>query len=163
MNYVIECLDSSKFNVYSDIPGHMIGAGSVPPEICITAQKPDIVIVDRKDKNIHIFELTVPFELNIEQRHREKSDKYAHFATECIGFNCVVTAFEIGSRGYISRRNHSALYTLHKYTKPGIKLKQFKSNISALALYSSYYIFITRNEEFFTQPPFLSPPFNNEK
>ena len=133
----------------------MIGAGSVPPEICITAQKPDIVIVDRKDKNIHIFELTVPFEMNIEQRHREKSDKYAHFATDCTGFTCVVTAFEIGSRGYISRRNHSALYTLHT--------TQFKSNISALALYSSYYIFITRNEDFFTQPPFLFPPFNSEK
>ena len=121
------------------------------------------MIVDRKEKNIHIFELTVPFEQNIEQRHREKSDKYAHFATDCTGFNSLVTAFESGSLGYISRRNHSALYTLHKYTKPGIKLTQFKSNISALALYSSYYIFITRNEEFFTQPPFLSPPFNSDK
>ena len=163
VNYVIECLDSSKFMIYSDLPGHTVGAGSVPPEICITTQKPDIVIIDRKEKLIHIFELTVPFEQNIEQRHREKSDKYAHFATDCTGYNCVVTAFEVGSRGYISSRNHSALYTLHKYTKPGIKLSKFKSNISALALYSSYYIFITRNEEFFTQPPFLLPPFTSEK
>ena len=59
----------------------------------------------------------------------------------------LVTAFEIGSRGYISTRNHSALYSLHKFVKPGVKLAKFKQNISALAVYSSFHIFITRKEE----------------
>ena len=72
-----------------------------------------------------------------------------------------VTDFEIGSRGYISSRNHSALYSLHKFAKPGIKLSKFKENISALAVYSSYHIFITRNEESFNQPSFLLPPFEH--
>ena len=163
MNYVIQCLDPNKFTIYSDLPGHTVGAGSIPPEICITTQKPDIVILDKKQKIMHIFELTVPFEQNINQRHLEKSNKYAHFTTDCTNYTCTVTAFEVGSRGYISTRNHSALFTLHKFTKPGIKLSKFKSNISALALYSSYHIFITRNEEQFSQPPFLLPPFNSEK
>ena len=35
VNYVLECLDSSKFMIYSDLPGHTVGTGSVPPEICI--------------------------------------------------------------------------------------------------------------------------------
>ena len=51
---------------------------------------------------------------------------------------------------------------MHKFTKPGIKLTKFKKNISSLALYSSYHIFITRNEEHFNQPSFLLPPFESE-
>ena len=162
VNYVLQCLDEKKFTIYSDLPGHTVGAGSLPPEICITTQKPDIVIIDKKQKILHIFELTVPFEQNIEQRHLEKANKYAHFETDCTDYNCNVTAFEVGSRGYISTRNHSAIYTLHKFTKPGIKLTKFKKNISSLALYSSYHIFITRNEEHFNQPSFFLPPFESE-
>ena len=162
VNYVLQCLDQAKFTIYSDLPGHTVGAGSIPPEICITTQKPDIVIIDKKQKILHIFELTVPFEQNIEQRHLEKANKYAHFETDCTNYSCRVTAFEVGSRGYISTRNHSAIYTLHKFTKPGIKLSKFKKNISSLALYSSYHVFITRNEEHFNQPSFLLPPFESE-
>ena len=73
VNYVLQCLDETKFTIYSDLPGHTVGAGSLPPEICITAQKPDIVIIDKKQKILHIFELTVPFEQNNEQRHFRKS------------------------------------------------------------------------------------------
>ena len=54
------------------------------------------------------------------------------------GYECAVTAFEIGSCGYISTRNHSALYSLHKFVKPGVKLAKFKQNISALAVYSLF-------------------------
>ena len=104
----------------------------------------------------------MPFEQNIEQRHLEKANKYAHFETDCTNYSCRVTAFEVGSRGYISTRNQSAIYTLHKFTKPGSKLSKFKKNISSLALYSSYQIFITRNEEHFNQPSFLLPPFESE-
>ena len=119
------------------------------------------MIQDKKNKFVHLFELSVPIETNgnIDKRHREKSDKYAHFVTDMAGYKCAVTAFEIGSRGYISPRNHTALYTLHKFVKPGVKLSKFKQNISALAVYSSYHIFITRKEALFTEPPYLLPPF----
>ena len=160
----MQSLDTTKYSVFSDLPGYTVGGeGSVPPELCITVQKPDIVIQDKKNKILHIFELSVPIETNgnIDKRHREKSDKYAHFVTDITGYNCQVTCFEIGSRGYISTRNHSSLYTLHKFTKPGIKLSKFKENISALSVYSSYHIFITRKEELFVEPPYLQPPFED--
>ena len=150
--------------MYSDLPGYTVGAGSIPPELCITLQKPDIVIQDKKNKFIHLFELSVPIEANgnIDKRHTEKMNKYAHFVTDMSGYKCDVTAFEIGSRGYISTRNHSALYALHKYVKPGVKLAKFKENISALSVYSSYHIFITRKEPLFVEPPFLLPPFEDQ-
>ena len=100
-----------------------------------------------KSKVIHLFELSVAIETNgnILKNHQEKLDKYSHFVTDMSGgYKCTVTAFEIGSRGYISTRDQSALYTLHKFTKPGNNLPRFKQNISVLSVYSSYHIFITR-------------------
>ena len=69
-----------KFTVYSDLPGHTApGGGSIPPELCVTNLKPDILILNKEPKNIHLFELTCPSEKNIEERHTEKSNKF----TQC--------------------------------------------------------------------------------
>ena len=70
-----------------------------------------------------------------------------------------VTAFEITSTGFISKQNHAHLQTLHKFCKPGIKLGNFKKNISGLSIYSSYHIWLCRNDPLFQEPPFLPAPF----
>ena len=77
VNYIIKLVDTSKYTVYSDLPGYTVGAGSIPPELCITVEKPDIVIQDKKNKFIHLFELSVPIETNgnIDKMQKEKSDK----------------------------------------------------------------------------------------
>ena len=121
----MNCVDTVKFTVYADLAGHTVGGGTIPAEFCITPQMPDIVIIDKKEKTINLFELTEPIEHNIDIRHQEKSDKYSHLLTDCSGLKCNVTAFEIGARGFISTRNHSALYSLHKFSKPGTKLSKF--------------------------------------
>ena len=83
VSYVVNSIDTEKYTVFSDIPGHTAaGGGSVPPEICITAQKPDIVIVEKSLKSIHLFELTCPLEQNIKKNHDIKLNKYAHFVTD---------------------------------------------------------------------------------
>ena len=151
-------MDTEKFKVFADLPGHTAdGGGTVPADICVTVHKPDLVIIDEKNGSLYIVELTVPFETNIEIRHREKSDKYAHFVTDVTNMNTSVICFEIGSHGFISTRNHSSLFTLHKFMKPDLKLKQFKQNISALSV---YHIFICRKEPEWMSPNYLLPPFN---
>ena len=68
------------YTVFSDLPGQTAtGGGSIPPELCLTALKPDIVLLDETRKAIHLFELTCPGEKHIDTRHKEKSNKYAHF------------------------------------------------------------------------------------
>ena len=124
----------------------------------MTAQKPDIVILDKHKKIIHLFELTCPSEKHIDTRNTEKSNKYAHFVTDITQYKCPVNCFEVSSKGFISSRNHSTLSTLHKFTKPGITKSQFKSNISALSVTASHHIFLCRNEPSFLEPPFLLPP-----
>ena len=141
INYIVTNVNS-QFRVFSDLQGHTAaGGGSIPPELCVTTLKPDIVILDDKAKTIHMFELTCPSEHNIEQRHTEKSNKYAHFTTDISEYKCKVDAFEVSSKGFLTSRNHTTLATLHKYINPHIKLQTFKKNISALSLTASYHIF----------------------
>ena len=158
VNYIVTSVDS-KFTVFSDLPGHMAaGGGSIPPEFCVTTQKPDIVIVDHNKKTIHLYELTCPSEKHIDTRHKEKTDKYSHFTTDITHYTCKLACFEVSSKGFLSTRNHSTLNTLHKFIKPDITKSQFKSNISALSLTASHHIFLCRNDPTFSQPPYLHPP-----
>ena len=118
---MINCLDTNKFSVFSDIPGHeAVGGGTIPPELCVTPLKPDIVIWDKKSNKLHLFELTCPTKYNIGKRHDEKTEKYSHFLTDLKQFNCHLTCFDISSNGYVSSNNHSYLHTLHKYCKTEI-------------------------------------------
>ena len=163
INYLVSSVDTAKFKIFADLPGHTVDGGTIPADICITAHKPDIVIIDQKSNSIYIIELTVPIGHNIEVRHKEKSDKYAHFLTDIQNMNTFVICFEIGSRGYISTRNNNSLNTLHNFVKPGIKLKIFKQNISSLSVYSSYHIFNCRKDPVWSSPNYLLPPFNDNK
>jgi hypothetical protein len=160
VNYVVQSLDATKYTIFSDIEGHQAaGGGTIPPEVCITNLKPDITIWDKTSNKFRIFELTCPLEKHIKTRHTEKSNKYAHFVTDIAHIQTTVTAFEVSSRGYLSPENHIYIKSLHKFTKPGIKLTTFKKNISTLCLYSSYHIWLCRGDPVFVAPPYLQPSF----
>ena len=108
----------SKYKVFSDLPGwEAAGGGTIPADLCITNLKPDIVIIDNEKKILHIYELTVPLTVNIDQRNVEKTQKYSHFITDITGFSCTVNCFEVSSTGFINKRKKSALLTLHKFKK----------------------------------------------
>ena len=144
----------NKFTVDSDLPGHTApGGGSIPPELCVTALKPDIVIIDREKKTIHLYELTCPGEAYIKARHLEESNKYAHFQTDITEYKCLLKCFEVSSKGFLTSENHLTQNTLHRHIKPGITQSQFKNNISALSVTASHHIFLCRND-----PTFLVPP-----
>ena len=79
--------------MYADIPSKTLpGGGTVPPHLLVTAQKPDLVIIDRMEEKMDIFELTVPLETNIKNANTQKMNKYEHFITDIttIGM-CLVT------------------------------------------------------------------------
>ena len=157
IHYIVNSVDP-KYTVHTDLPGHTVsGGGSIPPEVCVTSQKPDIVIVDNNNKTIQLFELTCPSEENIDTRHLEKSNKYHHFSTDITELKCKVHCFEVSTKGFISKRNHTTLKALHSFMRREIKLSTFKSNILALSLMASHFLFICGNDPAFTEPPFLLP------
>ena len=98
---------------------------------------------------------------NIEKRNQDKSQKNAPFKRDITGMTCTVYYFEVSSTGFISTRNKSALNTLYKFIRKGIKKSTFLKNLNSLAWYGSYKIWFTRGTPLFAEPPFLIPDFTN--
>ena len=98
-------LDTVK--VYADIQGETINGGTIPPFVIPTQQKPDICFIDTLKKLVILFELTVPFETNIDAAHQRKEDRYAGLThdVEKAGWKCTLICVEIGSRGLITPQN----------------------------------------------------------
>ena len=148
----------SRFKVYSDLPGwEAPGGGTIPPALCVTNLKPDIVIMDEHKKTLHIFELTMPLNRNIDDRNKEKTLKYTPFLTDITGYNCTLNCFEISSTGFINTRNKNTLNSLHKFIKKSIKKSTFMENLNSLAWYGSYKVWLSREDPEFATPPFLVP------
>ena len=71
------------YEMFSDLAGRgSRGSGTVPLDVMPTTQRPDIVVLNRTDRRIIIFELTVPWDLNVENAHRLKMDKYAALVSD---------------------------------------------------------------------------------
>ena len=81
--YVAQCLDKKRYKCFVDLEGHKTeGGGTIPTNLTVTLQRPDIVIVDEKKKTVSIFELTVPAEPRLEIAHTLKMNSYSHFSTD---------------------------------------------------------------------------------
>ena len=64
------------WTIYADIPGLSLNGGSIPSDVLVTTDRPDLVFLDRSQKTIELFELTCSFEKNIESEFLRKSSKY---------------------------------------------------------------------------------------
>ena len=75
----IKKLDKVDIKVYSDLPGHTINGATIPPDIFVANRKgsrPDLVLVNRKEKKIAILELICPLEHNITKANTYKTTTY---------------------------------------------------------------------------------------
>ena len=157
VNFIVKNVDK-RFTVYSDLPGmEAPGGGTIPPALCVTNLKPDIVIVDTHKKSLHIYELTMPMMTNIDTRHDEKTNKYSHFLTDITGYKCTLNCFEVTSTGFVNTRNQKTLHTLHSFMRKDLKRSVFMNNLNMLAWYGSYQIWLSREDPPFTSPSYLIP------
>ena len=58
--------------IYSDLPKYSINGGTIPGDIITTLQRPDIVIINRPEKTLTVFEFTVGFEKNADAANARK-------------------------------------------------------------------------------------------
>ena len=68
-----------------------------------TRKKPDIVIWCEDRKIVHLVELTVPHEDNIDDAQVRKDERYEHLLENCedAGWSAVHFPVEVGCRGFI--------------------------------------------------------------
>ena len=72
-----------------------------PSPPCDRTETMDLVIIDRMEEKMDVYELTVPLEPNIKNANAQKMNKYEHFITDITTRDVSVYPFEICSRGYI--------------------------------------------------------------
>ena len=135
--------------LYADLDGKRINGVTIPPDVAMTAQKPDLVIVNRKASppEVMLVELTVPWDssANMGAALQRKTERYSDLKTtiEGNGFKCSNLPLEIGTRGFINLRNKSLLTHLCNIMKVK-KVSQVTKMCSKLAVLGSFTIWNAR-------------------
>ena len=142
--------------LYADMPGQQAPhGGTIPPHVLTTALKPDIFIYNEFSQEVIVFELTCPWDSNIDRSHNYKSEKYAPLVAD-LSNRFVVSFFsvEISARGQITKNNQSRLKCfLHKCCDSNNAISKSLIRISSkAAVLSSYSIFSARREPTWEDP-----------
>ena len=96
------------------------------PDVLVTGQRPDIVILNRTEKKIVLFEPTVSFEKNVEAANLRKNRRYNDFTSDLIEnvWSAENIPFEIGSRDHINNRNKASIYLSNIMKKNSIRYRR---------------------------------------
>ncbi len=154
---LLKCNLSPDFSLYSDLPGMMQGASTIPLDILTTPLKPDIVIRDHNAKHLYILELTVCFELNQEAAHERKEDKYRTLVSDIKGegYKVFLYCVEIGSRGHITEDNIKRLRSLFHKLKMSITVSKLRSTLGKIAIVASYVIYHSKYDQNWSDPSYV--------
>ena len=147
---IIPHLEKQRFNIYSDIEGFSTSAGgTIPPNILVTSQKPDLVIVNKNEKAISLIELTVPWESRLEESRRLKTERYSSLISDIKlkGYKTDFIPLEVGVRGILNRENQESIRKISKLCNERTSSKSLHKSISKSAVSASYFIFLSRDEE----------------
>ena len=142
--------------LYADMPGQQAPhGGTIPPHVLATALKPDVFIFNEFLQEVVVFELTCPWDSNIDRSHNYKSEKYAPLVAD-LSNRFIVSFFsvEVSARGQITKNNQSRLKCfLHKCCDSNSAISKSLIRISSkAALLSSYSIFSARKEPTWEDP-----------
>ena len=93
----------------------------MPPDILVTPEKPDIVIIQDPEtastkRHITIIELTVPWEERLKASREYKIDKYTPLVSDlrAAGFSVDFIPLEVGVRGIINQENKESIKLIKK-------------------------------------------------
>ena len=147
------------FSLYSDLPGYQAPhGGTIPPHIHVTAFRPDLFIFDELARVLIIFELTCPWDGNIETSHTFKEDKYSPLLADLSGnFNAFLFSIEVSVRGQVSKANRARLkaFSYRCCDEPRVATRMMIENASRASLLCSYSIFSARKEPSWASPNML--------
>ena len=139
------------FRIYADIAGYSAGGGHIfPPDVIVTTQRPDVVVLNMEERRVVIFELTCPFDSNVNTAHDFKMGKYASLVNDLRGDGYVVDLFcvEVSVRGQISKANRARIksFLLKTTGLRGRVSVELICKMSRVSLLSSFTILCARDE-----------------
>jgi hypothetical protein len=150
---------SNHIEIYADLPSHNINGGTIPQDITQTALRPDLVLIERKAKKIHLLELTCSFETNIDAAYSRKYKNYTDLKSdlENSGWAVQLDPFEIGSRGHVTKRNKDTLMKTARHISLKINHKKLVSELSKISLLCSFSVYQAHSQPTWQSPPLLHP------
>ena len=135
--------------VYADLNGWRVNGGTVPPDLALTEQIPDLVIIDKSTAptKVVLLELTVPWDSSnaFQAAFDKKTERYERLADDLKRKGCTThnISLEVGCRGVINFWNHGVLGNLAALV--GLRgLQKLKGTLGRIALLGSYRIWLTR-------------------
>ena len=123
--------------------------GTIPPHVLVTPLRPDIFLLNELERKAIVFELTCPWDLNIQRSHAFKEGKYAPLVAD-LSRNFTVYHFsvEISVRGQVSKENRNRIkeFVYRCCVNPWKLARRVEQCASKSALLSSFLIFCARKE-----------------
>ena len=138
--------------VYADLNGWRVNGGTLPPDMVLTEQIPDLVIIDKSETptKVILVELTVPWDSSnsFQAALERKTARYERLAGDLRegGYTTSNLPLEIGCRGVISARNSLVMETICNIIKIPSKQK-LKGALGRIALQGSYRIWLARRSQ----------------
>ena len=110
-----------------------------PPEICVTNERPDIIIWSTSLKKVILLELTCPAEEGILAAQHFKEARYLPLVQliKLSGWKPVLFTMEVGARGFVA---HSFLSSLIQVGVSRSVLNKLRKSVSLLVARCSYHI-----------------------
>ena len=159
LTLIISCVRPHLFDgmvLYSDMVGYQAPhGGTIPPHILVTNLRPDIFIVDEIARIAIVFELTCPWDNNVERSHTYKEEKYSPLVADLANhFSVFHFSVEVSVRGQVSKSNRARLKSfLFRSCRDARTLtKSLTKIVSKAALLSSFSLFNARKEPSWTSP-----------
>ena len=146
----------------ADLPNHCTSGSTILADILVSGgpgSKPDLVIINRRQKIIALFELTCPLQSNIANAHQNKKVKYTQLEVTLteLGYDVHLVPFEVSSNGHLTQTNkRNIINTLKRFNVPRLEAKIF-SNLATISLLYTMSIFYAYQTKEWTDPTLLSP------
>ena len=143
------------FALFSDLAGFQAPhGGTIPPHVISTSFRPDIFVLNESRREVVIFELTCPWDRNVERSHTFKEDKYAPLAADLSGnYRVFHFSVEVSARGQISKQNRARLRSfVYTCCTRDRQIGGLIVNCSRASLLSSFTIFHARGEPSWNSP-----------
>jgi hypothetical protein len=167
LNHIAGCLKSllvgkNTVELYCDLDGLQApGGGSIPADIMVQAQRPDLVIIDQLVHRIALFELTCPSDIDAKRAKECKTARYADLkiALRNEGWDCSLYLIKVGAQGHIIKSVKDHLRLLFWAWVPAghrSGIGQMMKDISRISLVCLFAIFQEHNDHVWFSPSLVT-------
>jgi hypothetical protein len=144
----------STVELYCDLDGLQAPGGrSIPVNVMVQAQRPDLVIIDRSEHGRHrigLVELTCPWDNDAKRAKEHKTARYADLKEELSNqeWDCGLYLIEVGVRGHNIKSVNDHLWSIFQAWVPAghrSGIGQMMKDVSRISLVCLFAIFKARN------------------